>query len=235
MISLAIDTSAHLCAAAIHDDVSGRVLAQRSEDIGRGHAERLMEVVGEVLREAHTDYSGIERVSVTVGPGSFTGIRVGLATARGVALALGVAAVGVSVLEAAGEHCAELGLWDRVSPLLVAMDARRGEAYGQFLGAQIASAHPQGPFVAGYDRLAGEAAGFPGLALCGSGAQSTLEAMAREAQSPELPVLHRLAAIPIETIARMGAARPASGERPEPLYLRAPDAKPQLGFAVRRA
>ena len=230
MISLAIDTSAHLCAAAVHDDVSGRVLAQRSEDIGRGHAERLMEVVGEALRQAHTEYSGIERVIVAVGPGSFTGVRVGLATARGVALALGVPVVGVSLLEAAGEHCAELGLWDRVSPLLVAIDARRGEAYCQFLGAQFAAAHPQGPFVAGYDRITGEAAAVPGLALCGSGAQSLLDAA-----RCDMPVLHRLAAIPVATIARLGAARPAGGERPEPLYLRAPDAKPQTGFAVRRA
>lgn len=235
MISLAIDTSAHLCAAAVHDDASARVLAQRSEDIGRGHAERLMEVVGEVLREANVEYSAIGRVIVTVGPGSFTGIRVGLATARGVALALGVAAIGVSVLEAAGEHCAELGLWDRVSPLLVAMDARRGEAYAQFLGAQIAAAPPQGPFVADYARLAREASAVPGLALCGSGAQSVLDAIPRDLAAPAMPVLHRLAAIPIETIARMGAAMPAGGERPEPLYLRAPDAKPQLGFAVRRA
>ncbi len=119
MISLAIDTSAHLCAAAVHDLATDAILAEASEDIGRGHAERLMDVISGVLAAAGVEYSGLSRVIVTVGPGSFTGVRVGLATARGIALGLGVDVCGVSVLEAAAEAARQSPQWMAGRPLMV--------------------------------------------------------------------------------------------------------------------
>jgi tRNA threonylcarbamoyladenosine biosynthesis protein TsaB len=227
MISLAIDTSAHLCAAALHDSSGDAILSQASEDIGRGHAERLMDVIAGVLAQARVEYSGIGRVIVTTGPGSFTGIRVGLATARGIALGLGIDARGVSVLEAAALAAREGSGECAASPLLAVMDARRGEAYCQvFDGGDPA---PE-PFVAAYHQLLPLLASRGDWLLCGSGAQHL-----NDAAGAGFRMLHELAAVPIATIARLGASSQSPAARPEPLYLRAPDAKPQEGFALKRA
>lgn len=225
MISLAIDTSAHLCAAALHDSDSDAILAEVSEDIGRGHAERLMDVIGAVLSSAGVEYSAIGRVIVTVGPGSFTGIRVGLATARGIALGLGIEACGVGVLDAAVEVVRQDGRWDGSRPLLAVLDARRGEAYGQAFGDAAGE-----PFVAPYHHYPLQLAGSKDWLLCGSGARHV-----NESAGTGYPVLHELAAMPISVIARLGAFREPSASRPEPLYLRAPDAKPQQAFVLKRA
>ena len=228
MITLAIDTSAHLCAAALHDSESNSILTENSEDIGRGHAERLMDTIAQVMAEAGTGYSDLGRIAVCVGPGSFTGLRVGLAAARGMALGLGVPAVGVSVLDAMKLAADEAGSHDPASPLLVVLDARRGEVYAQFFG--CGESLPQAPFVATCEELDAMIARNVSIALCGSGADRLVEVTGRD-----LPVLHRLAAAPIACFARLGAAAEATGIRPEPLYLRAPDAKPQAGFALERA
>jgi len=224
MISLAIDTSAHLCAAAVHDSEGDTILSQAGEDIGRGHAERLMDVIAGVLAQASIDYSGLGKVIVTTGPGSFTGIRVGLATARGIALGLGIEARGVSVLEAAALAAREQGTG---GPLIVVMDARRGEAWCQVFDNGAAAAEP---FVAAYHQLLPLLASRADWQLCGSGAQNL-----NVAAGAGFPVLHELAAVPIATIARLGASSRLPAARPEPLYLRAPDAKPQEGFALKRA
>jgi tRNA threonylcarbamoyladenosine biosynthesis protein TsaB len=226
MISLAIDTSAHLCAAAVHDSASDTILAQASDDIGRGHAERLMDVIAAVLKQAGIDYSGLGRVTVTTGPGSFTGIRVGLATARGIALGLGIDACGVSVLEAAALAAREANPGSP-GPMIAVMDARRGEAYCQVFG--VGQPAPE-PFVAAYHQLLPLLATRGDWVLCGSGAQNL-----NVAAGAGFRVLHELAAVPIATIARLGAASRSPAARPEPLYLRAPDAKPQEGFALKRA
>ncbi len=94
MIVLALDTAGVDCAAALYDSETGRVLAEVCETIGKGHAERLMAMIDEALAASGLALADLDRVAVTVGPGSFTGIRVGVAAARGLALALGIEAVG---------------------------------------------------------------------------------------------------------------------------------------------
>lgn len=230
MISLAIDTAGSLCAVALHDSDRNAILAERTEELGRGHAERLMDLVAEALAQAGIDYAALGRVIATAGPGSFTGIRVGLATARGIALGLGIDAVGANALEAVAEHCRETGSWDGSSPLLAVQDAKRGEAYAMFLGDCAAAGIPDGPFVAPWHRLAALARQLDGLSLCGTGAMHV-----NVAAGSSLPVLNELASPPVATIARLGARLDPGEARPEPLYLRSPDAKPQEGFAVRRA
>ena len=94
---LGFDTSgAHVCAVLIDGDT---VLASAQEDMTRGQAERLFPLLEEVLTAAGADWSALTRIGVGVGPGNFTGIRISVAAARGLALGLGIPAVGVSTFE----------------------------------------------------------------------------------------------------------------------------------------
>src|SRR3954469_23894815 len=97
---LAIDTAANLCAACVFDTDAGAEVARAVRDIGKGHAEILMDVIAEALGAANVTFADIGGVAVSVGPGSFTGVRVGVSVARGLALALKVPAAGISTLEA---------------------------------------------------------------------------------------------------------------------------------------
>ncbi|GGE37522.1 tRNA (adenosine(37)-N6)-threonylcarbamoyltransferase complex dimerization subunit type 1 TsaB [Actibacterium pelagium] len=94
---LAFDTSAAHCAAALlcGDDI----LASRHEEMGRGQAERLMPLLEEVLAEAGKTWADLDKIGVGIGPGNFTGIRISVSTARGLALGLKIPAVGISLFE----------------------------------------------------------------------------------------------------------------------------------------
>ncbi|MGI3169271.1 tRNA (adenosine(37)-N6)-threonylcarbamoyltransferase complex dimerization subunit type 1 TsaB [Pseudooceanicola sp. C21-150M6] len=98
MITLAFDTSAAHCAAALVSD--DHVLATRVEEMTKGQAERLFPLLEEVLAEAGLSWSDLDRIGVGVGPGNFTGVRISVAAARGLALSLGIPAIGVSTFEA---------------------------------------------------------------------------------------------------------------------------------------
>lgn len=223
MLILAIDSAAHLCSAAVLDGRSGEIVGSREEDIGRGHAERMMAVIDGALGEGGIALDAIGRIAVTVGPGSFTGIRVGVATARGLALALDVPAVGVTTLAAlaAGIGAARHG----EHPLMVLVDARRGEVYAQLFGAR---AEPLSAPAAMTVAEAAEAARLRGAVLAGSGA-----ALVAEAAGDALTVLDTRAAPEIGVVARLGSTI-GPGTPPAPLYLRAPDARTQHGFALKR-
>ncbi|OYX43653.1 MAG: tRNA (adenosine(37)-N6)-threonylcarbamoyltransferase complex dimerization subunit type 1 TsaB [Rhodobacterales bacterium 32-67-9] len=122
---LAFDTSAAHCAAAL---LSGDdVLAARSEDMGRGQAERLMPLLEELLAGAGKGWGDLDAIGVGTGPGNFTGIRISVAAARGLALALDIPAVGVTGFEA--RACGEGG-----TPVWVAIEAPRAMVYLQRLG-----------------------------------------------------------------------------------------------------
>jgi tRNA threonylcarbamoyladenosine biosynthesis protein TsaB len=97
MLILAIDTALDACSAAVLRD--GETLAARVEPMARGQAERLAVLVDEIVREAGVTFAQLNRIAVTRGPGAFTGLRVGLAFARGLALALGKPCLGFSTLE----------------------------------------------------------------------------------------------------------------------------------------
>ncbi|WP_417525122.1 tRNA (adenosine(37)-N6)-threonylcarbamoyltransferase complex dimerization subunit type 1 TsaB [Marinovum sp.] len=118
---LAFDTSAAHCAAALL--CGDRVLASRVEEMGRGQAERLFPLLEEVLAEGGVTWRDLTALGVGTGPGNFTGIRISVAAARGLALSLGIPAVGVSALEAAA-----FGL---PLPVTAVIDARRERAYVQ--------------------------------------------------------------------------------------------------------
>lgn len=130
-LTLGLDTALSGCSAALVTE-GGDVQAMRFELIARGHAERLVPMVGEMLAEAGVEPDQISAVAVAAGPGSFTGIRVGLAAARAFALAWGLPCSGVSslavlALAARGENRETIG----DAPFLAAIDASRGQVYAQ--------------------------------------------------------------------------------------------------------
>ena len=188
-------------------------------NIGRGHAEILMGQIATCLDDAKFSFPDIGRIGVVNGPGSFTGVRVGLAAARGLALSLEIDAVAVSSLDA----CEAAALETRdPGGLLTALDARRNQAYCKH-------SNSDEPFLKSYEDLAAD---FPVdvEALCGSASAIISRHIDRK-----LPVLHEHAAPPIETVARLSALAKSDGKSPEPLYLRTADAKPQSGFALEMA
>ena len=126
MIVLALDTALEACSVAVLE--GERPLAVRSEAMARGHQERLAPMVAEAMDEAALAFDRLERIAVTVGPGSFTGLRVGLAFAKAMALALGIPCIGVGTLEALVASAPGEG----DAPLAAAvLDARRGAVYLQ--------------------------------------------------------------------------------------------------------
>src|SRR6478735_4583440 len=128
---LAIDTALGACAAAVLDSRAGAILASESAAMLRGHAEAVMPLIARVMDAGRCEFHDLDRIAVTVGTGSFTGLRVGIAAARGIALAAGKPAVGLSTLAAlAAPHMAA----DETVPVVAAIDARHEYIYLQVFG-----------------------------------------------------------------------------------------------------
>jgi tRNA threonylcarbamoyladenosine biosynthesis protein TsaB len=206
---LALDTAlAATSVAILRDDV---VLASRSEAMTRGHQERLATLVQELMRQAGLDFTDLERIAVTVGPGSFTGLRVGLAFAKGLGAALQRPVTGVGTLEALAASAPPARLTAAV------IDARRDQIYVQAF-ADGAPASP--PEALGLDQATARLLALDPEGpshLIGPGAALLAERFPLAACDP------RSAPDPA-ALARLAADAASSGP-PAPLYLRAPDAK----------
>ncbi|MEL6436641.1 MAG: tRNA (adenosine(37)-N6)-threonylcarbamoyltransferase complex dimerization subunit type 1 TsaB [Pseudomonadota bacterium] len=216
MTVLAIDTCANLCAAALFDPVDGTVLATMTEDLGRGHAERLTSLVGETLASAAIAFSDLSRIIVTVGPGSFTGIRVGVSAARGYGMALGVPVDGITsfALLAHGGAAAE-------GTALVTVAGGRGQVFAQMFAQREAVGDAM---VIQVGDNASASQSVP--TLLGNGAPLI---------DPGETCRHVFPDRATGDIDDAFRAFKAGSVAPEPLYLRAADAKPQTGFALPRA
>jgi tRNA threonylcarbamoyladenosine biosynthesis protein TsaB len=223
MLVLALDTALDRTAVALTD--GKRVAVARVEVMDRGHAERLLPMVEAVMTEAALPLSAIDRIVVTIGPGSFTGIRIALAAARGIALAIGRPVVGIDTLTALAASLGE----PAGGAILAAIDARRGEIYAALLTPDGGMIEP--PFVAD---AAGVLARIDGRAavIVGSGAPILAHQAAIEGRS--VPPLRPLPGPDPLAVARLGAAAPLPARAPGPLYLRQPDAKPQAPRATFR-
>ncbi|MBO6675697.1 MAG: tRNA (adenosine(37)-N6)-threonylcarbamoyltransferase complex dimerization subunit type 1 TsaB [Rhizobiales bacterium] len=210
---LSIDTAGPACQAVVSD--GARVVSSRSMTMLRGHGEALIPMVEDGLGEAVITYEDLDRVAVTVGPGSFTGMRVGLAAARGFSATLNIPIVGIGTLEA-------MAVTDRLASDVaavrcVAIDARNGLVYGQrfeidgtameqpsvMADLVFAASVPQG------GRLVGPATPIIAALARSAGKQVTL------GDSAQVPS--------IEALAELAAASDA-GEKPRPLYLKPADA-----------
>lgn len=207
MIVLALDTCLGACSAAVVED--GRVLASASEPMTRGHQERLALMAREVMTAAGLPFSALDRIGVTVGPGSFTGLRVGLAFAKGLALALGRPCIGVGSLEALAASL------DTDGGVAAAIDSGRGQIYLQTFRHRRPLAAPS---VMPLDEALATLGEMGDAVLTGPGAGLLAEA------SGGLRV-EAIAVADPAAIARLAAAAPLAP--PKPLYLRPPDAKPK--------
>lgn len=207
MIILGLDTCLSACSAAVLAD--GRILASTSEPMARGHQERLAPLVADLMSKAGLGFADLDRISVTVGPGSFTGLRVGLAFAKGLSEALERPLVGVSTLEALA-----FGLHEGLC--LCAIDANRGQLYFQAWLNGAALEPPQVLPVA--DAIAATMSLSPETPCLITGPGAHLITAARPAARHVVRETCDPAAV-----ASLGAA---SLNPARPLYLRAPDAKP---------
>jgi tRNA threonylcarbamoyladenosine biosynthesis protein TsaB len=216
---LAIDTSADLCSVGV---AGGRAPVLCSAAVGRAHAERLMPMVEDAMSAAGLAFASLQRIAVTVGPGSFTGVRIGVAAARGLALATGAKAVGIGTLAV---HAAAARRTNGAAPVVVAITAGRGEIYAQRFDANgEAEGDPQLALPAALTALVDR-----GAVVAGSGADALLEVAGVVAL-----VIHRDASPSIAALLDLAERVPAQGSPPRPIYLRAPDAKPQAGAKVAR-
>ena len=229
---LAFDTCLGAVSVAVRwRDTGGQWLTHHAREVReRGHAERLLPMMAEVMAQAKLAFPDIGRIAVTVGPGTFTGVRVGVAAARGLALASGIATVGATSLAVMAHQAGELlgkAHGDRL--LAVAVDARRGSVYLQL--------------ATGVDDLAGtpllltadEAASRIGprpVVIVGSAADLLADAVraaggqAEAALADLRPDARSLALL----AADLAPAHPL-----QPLYLRPPDVKPQADRSFPRA
>jgi tRNA threonylcarbamoyladenosine biosynthesis protein TsaB len=215
---LAIDTALAACAAAVLDTDNG-IVASETLPMVRGHAEALIPLIARVMKRSDMTFRDLGRIAVTTGPGSFTGVRVGLAAARGFGVATGVPVVGVSTLSV---YAAPYLTGNGKFPVIAAIDARHDHVFLQVFG-------PGGqtivsPRLAPLSEAIRAASGAPAY-LVGSGAQAIADGLTKSAAPPR--AVDPRAAPDIVWVAQIGAVTPQAQSAPRPQYLRAPDAQPQ--------
>ena len=201
---LAFDTSAAHCAAALL--LGDKVLAERVEEMVKGQAERLFPMLEDMLSGARVTWKDLSRIGVGVGPGNFTGIRISVAAARGLALSLEIPAIGVSNFEALG-----LAL---PRPVVASVDARGGRFYLQ----TIAKSGARDPLIADADALPADMFS-ENQSVVGYNSEEIAARIGAKACQPQNPIT-----VAIAMIAAIADA--ANAPRPAPLYLRPANAAP---------
>jgi tRNA threonylcarbamoyladenosine biosynthesis protein TsaB len=223
---LAIDTALEACSVAVLDtEESGRARS-RSLPMARGHAEALMPLIANVMSEARTEFAELDRVAVVVGPGSFTGLRVGVAAARGIGLAAGKPVVGLTTLSALAVPLIDA---DDSQSVLAVIDARHANVYMQLFGpgGRTLIAPRLAPL-----RDAIRAAMATPTRIVGNAAR-LVEAAWPDNERRPLQV-NDVKAPDIIWVARLGAVADPVPASVKPLYLREADAHPQTAGVLAR-
>ena len=203
---LALDTCLNACSVALVQD--GAVLAAVSEPMSRGHQERLALMVREVMAAASAGFDSLDRIAVTLGPGSFTGLRVGLAFAKGLGAALSIPVIGVGTLEALAASAPE------AQEVAAIVGGKRGQAFLQIFRNGNPLSDPANVAVESLEEVLAPLG--PNATLAGPGVDLLT------ALRPTAPI-RRLEAAHPAAVAHLARTR-APGSL-SPLYLRAPDAK----------
>lgn len=230
MAILAFDTSMAACSAAILRE-GGALPIQRFQRMERGHAEALFPMIEAVMAEAGCGFGDLTKIAVTAGPGSFTGVRAGVAAARGIALAAKLPLVSATSLEVMARGLVrQSSASERASGFMVAHDARREEFYVQSFTAEGEPLSE--PELFGLSRAVDALLENVGMVVGSGAAAIALEAAPRGRElragfADLLPEARDLAAIAMN--------RAPGHRRVAPLYLRAPDAKPQADKSLARA
>src|SRR6202795_241875 len=218
MLILAIDTALDACAAAVLDTNANKLLAHESLPMKRGHAEALMPLIARVMKASGVAFAALDRIAVTAGPGSFTGLRVGLSAARGIALAANKTAVGLTTLAA---YAAPIVSENGEHPVISAIDARHDQVYFQVVSGDGSSLI--GPRVGPIEEALG-ASRFGAPHLVGNAANILAARWAAHAPPPFK--VDAQGAPDIAWVAWLGAAVSPDTAPARPYYLRAPDATP---------
>lgn len=216
---LAIDTALGACSACVLDAGEAAPVAREQVAMERGHAEALMPMIERVMNAVEGGFSSLDRVAVTIGPGSYTGLRVGISAARAIALAAGIPAIGVTTLAATA---APLVGREQGRVIASALDAKHGQVWFQALsaqGKQLVSIRQ-----VSY-RDAARAIGAGPVSLVGSAAM----AVANEAWAIGLDayVIDEAKAPDVTWVARLGLIADPEAAPARPLYLKAPETTPQ--------
>lgn len=214
---LALDTTTSACSVAL---MTKKVEVSRCEMMERGHAEALLPMVRDVLNEASVGFPDIDALAVTIGPGAFTGLRIGLASARGMALAASIPCIGVTSLEAIAEGIDPEERAGRA--LLVALDSKRADIFAQLFDADGA---PQAsPVAVSCEGLLDIVPPHP-LVVAGTAASAVVQMMS--GQGLDVVAATGSGCPHARDVARVAVRRWLRGEAtdnpPSPLYLRAPD------------
>jgi len=217
MLILAIDTALDACSAGVLDTDAAGLIALESQPMKRGHAEALMPLIARVIKQAGIAFASFDRIAVTTGPGSFTGLRVGLSAARGIALAADKPVVGLTTLTA---YAAPVVSENAEQPVISAIDARHDQVYFQVVSGDGSSLIR--PRVAPIEEAL-RASRFGAPHLVGNAAGILADRWPADALPP-----FRVDAQPapdIAWVAWLGAAVNPDTAPARPYYLRAPDAK----------
>lgn len=211
MIVLAFDTALAACSVGVWQDE--RIVAAESALMPQGHAEALMPMIERVMAAAGLVYHALDRIAVTVGPGSFTGLRVGIATARGLAMAAQKPAVGVTTTQALATAAAAAGN-NNTKRILSVVDSKREDVFAQVF---TSAAEPASDILnIGYDALRETFSGP--LMVVGDAAARALKHLAVDAQMSAAPPM-----CAVEHIASIVSLRDVDPRGPLPVYVRAPD------------
>lgn len=231
---LALDTTLAACSVACVaiDPVSGNVdvLASTRKAMARGHAEALVPMIARTMADTGMDFVQLDRIAVTTGPGSFTGLRVGVATARGLGLALGIPVIGVGTLDALARDFADANP-DSEAPFAILLDARRGQVYIRNYAATGAAIDD--PAVCDLANI-GDQISDPKCLLAGPGADLLVEMSLLNFTHGGIVQLPFANGPSPRNVAIVAAEESNPTSSPSPLYLRPADAKPQGNKSLAR-
>ncbi|ABM45248.1 tRNA threonylcarbamoyl adenosine modification protein YeaZ [Bartonella bacilliformis str. Heidi Mejia] len=231
MFILTIDTAFTHCTVALIHHTS--VVARISERMNKNHAEKLIEQIAQIIHNANITLNQINRIAVNIGPGSFTGVRVGVSTAKALALALEIPAIGISSLEAlAAQALQQAPNEDTLSAVAVIIEAGRGIFYHQNFNKDLTALSE--PSLKTLEHIIADLP--PQTILTGSATNTVALHIQNQNDKTNTVIISDQVACETADIAIY--AHLASNKQPQasprPLYLRDADAKQQTNFALPR-